>query len=154
MAQTKNNTAIEKRPDATNTNANENSNAVTVPDRQQQQQQEAAAAAAWYTPLVDVIENEDGFVFQADLPGVKPGDVDVSFENGSLVIEAEAAPRQPAGRSYLWREYGVGNFYRSFNIAAPVDADAIKAQLKNGVLELNVPKAESAKPRKVKVQAD
>jgi HSP20 family protein len=150
MAHTKNNTAIEKRPEVANTNPNGNANAVTVPDRQQQQE----AAATWYTPLVDVIENEDGFVFQADLPGVKPGDVDVSFENGSLVIEAKAAPRQPAGRSYLWREYGVGNFYRSFNIAAPVDADGIKAQLKNGVLELYVPKAESAKPRKVKVQGD
>jgi HSP20 family molecular chaperone IbpA len=133
------NTAIEKRPEAAGT--------VSVPDRQEQ-------AATWYTPLVDVIENGDGFVFQADLPGVKAGDVEVSFENGTLTLEAKAAPRQPAGRSYLWREYGVGHFYRSFNIAAPINADGIKAQLKDGVLELYVPKAESARPRKVQIQAD
>ena len=135
------NTAIEKRQ--------ETANSVSVPDRQQQ----PAAAETWYTPLVDVIENEDGFVFQADLPGVKAGDVDVSFENGTLTIQAKASSRQPAGRSYLWREYGVGHFYRSFSIAAPIDANGIKAQLKNGVLELHVPKADSAKPRKIKITA-
>ena len=135
------NTTIEKRQEGTAE--------VSVPDRREQQ-----AAATWYTPLVDVIENQDGFVFQADLPGVKAGDVDVSFENGTLTLEAKAAPRQPAGQSYLWREYGVGHFYRSFNIAAPVDAGGIKAQLKDGVLELYVPKAESAKPRKIQVKSE
>ena len=135
------NTAIEKRQ--------ESPAEVSVPDRREQ-----AAAETWYTPLVDVIENQDGFVFQADLPGVKAGDVDVSFENGTLTIQAKAAPRQPAGRSYLWREYGVGHFYRSFDIAAPVDAAGIKAQLKNGVLELYVPKAESARPRKIQIHAE
>ena len=134
-------TAIEKRQEGAGT--------VSVPDRTEQ-----AAAETWYTPLVDVIENQDGFVFQADLPGVKPGDVDVSFENGTLTIEAKAAPRQPASQSYLWREYGVGHFYRSFNISAPADAAGIKAQLRNGMLELYVPKAESAKPRKIQVTAD
>ena len=138
---TPSNTAIEKRP--------EGAADVAVPDRREQE-----SAATWYTPLVDVIENEDGFVFQADLPGVKAGDVDVSFENGTLTIEAKAASREPAGRSYLWREYGVGHFYRSFDISAPVDAGGIKAQLKYGVLELYVPKTESAKPRKIQVKAE
>ena len=134
---TTNNTAIEKRQ-------NEQSN-VNVPAR-------VDAAPTYYTPLVDVIESGEAFEFQADLPGVKAGDVDVSFENGVLTIEGKVTPRQPANHNYLWREYGVGHFYRSFNIETPVDPDGIKAQLKNGVLELYVPKAETAKTRKIEIR--
>jgi HSP20 family molecular chaperone IbpA len=140
MADTKTNTthtAIEKRQNP--------ESSVNVPAR-------AESAPTYYTPLVDVIENADGFVFQADLPGVKAGDVDVSYENGTLTIEAKVTPRQPANHDYLWREYGVGHFYRSFDIETPVDADGVKAQMKNGVLELYVPKADVAKTRKIDVQ--
>ena len=133
-------TAMEKRQN--------HQESVNVPARA-----EAAEAQTYYTPLVDVIENADAFVFQADLPGVKAEDLDVSFENGTLTIEGRVQPRQPQGRSYLWREYGVGHFYRSFNIETPVNADGIKAQLRNGVLELYVPKAEAAKSRKIAISA-
>ena len=108
---------------------------------------------AYYTPLVDVAETQEGFFFQADLPGAKAGDVDVSFENGSLTIEAKVQPRRPADHSYAWREYGVGHFYRSFSINAPIDAEGIRAELKNGVLELYVPKAESAKRKKIQIKS-
>ena len=131
------NTAIEKRQNG--------EGRVNVPAR-------AESAPTYYTPLVDVIENADAFVFQADLPGVKAGDVDVSYENGTLTIEGKVAPRQPEAHNFLWREYGVGHFWRSFSIETPVDADSIKAQLKNGVLELYVPKAESAKTRKIAIR--
>ena len=130
-------TAIEKRQDS--------ESSVNVPARRE-------SAPTYYTPLVDVIENAEAFVFQADLPGVKAGDVDVSYENGTLTIEAKVAPRQPENHNYLWREYGVGHFWRSFNIETPVNADGIKAQLKDGVLELYVPKAETARTRKVEIR--
>lgn len=130
-------TAMEKRPQA---------QTVNVPERIEQ--------ATYYTPLVDVAESADGFAFQADLPGVKAGDVDVSYDNGTLTIEAKVQPRQPAGRGYARREYGVGHFYRSFSINAPVDVDGIRAELKDGVLDLYVPKAESAKPKKIRVNAE
>jgi len=133
-ASTKNTNAIEKRQ-------NEN---VNVPERTNQ--------ATYYTPLVDIVENADAFLFQADLPGVKPGDVDVTFENGVLTISAKVHPRQPEDHAYVWREYGVGHFYRSFNIGTPVNADGIKAELKNGELNLYVPKAESAKTRKIEIK--
>ena len=128
------NTAIEKRE---NTQVN-------VPERLEQ--------ATYYTPLVDVIETGDGFTFLADLPGVKAGDVDVSFENGVLTIEGKVHPRQPAGQNYVWREYGVGHFYRSFTLNTPVHVDGITAELKNGELKLYVPKAESAKTRKIEIK--
>jgi HSP20 family protein len=118
---------------------------VNVPERIEQ--------ATYYTPLVDIVEGNDGFTFQADLPGVRAGEVDVSFENGVLTIEGKVRPRQPADRRYVWREYGVGHFYRQFTIDTPVNADGIRAGLKNGVLELYVPKAESARPRKIEIKS-
>lgn len=117
---------------------------VNVPEPTQQ--------AAWYTPLVDIIESGDAFVFQADLPGVKAGDVDVSYENGVLTIAGRVNPRQAPDQRYVWQEYGTGHFYRQFTIGTPVKADGIRAELKNGVLELYVPKAESAKTRKIEIR--
>ena len=131
------NTAIQKNQ--------KNESTVNVPARLEQ-------APVWYTPLVDVIENGEAFVFQADLPGAKAGDVDVSYENGVLTIEGRVQPRQPEGHGYVWREYGVGHFYRQFTLGTEINADGIRAELKNGVLELHVPKAESAKTRRIEVK--
>ena len=130
------NTAIEKR---------ENQELAT-------QQPERIEQATFFTPLVDIIENGEAFVFQADLPGVKAGDVDVSYENGVLTIAGKVQPRQPENQSYVWREYGVGHFYRQFTLRTPIDADNIRAELKQGVLQLYVPKAASARTRKIEIK--
>jgi len=127
------NTAIEKRENTTD-----------APERIEQ--------ATYFTPLVDVIETGDEFLFQADLPGVAAGDLDISFENGTLTLAGKVHPRQPVGQSYIWREYGVGHFYRQFSLNTPINADAIKAELKDGVLALHVPKAESAKTRRIEIK--
>ena len=132
------NTSIEKRENTAGT--------VNVPAERTEQ-------GTWYTPLVDIIEDNDAFLFQADLPGVSPGDIDVSYENGVLTIAAKAHPRQPQGHRYVWREYGVGHFYRQFTLNTPVDADAIRAEYRNGVLDLTVPKAASAKPRRIEIKS-
>jgi len=129
------NTSIQKQ---------ENQQTVNVPERIEQ--------ATYYTPLVDVVEHADGFTFLADLPGTAAGDVDVTFADGVLTIEAKARPRQPAGQRYVWREYGVGHFYRQFTLGGAINADGIRAELKNGELTLHVPKAESAKSRKVEIK--
>jgi len=104
-----------------------------------------------YTPLVDIVETNDGYTFYADLPGVKAGDLDITYEDDALAIEAMVVPRQPADQQYLVQEYGVGSFSRSFRIATPVEPDGIRAELKNGELSLFVPKAESAKVRKIEI---
>jgi len=127
------NTAIEKRENTTN-----------IPERTEQ--------TTYFTPLADIVETGEEFIFQADLPGVKAGDVDVSYENGVLTIEGKVQPRQPAGQGYVWREYGVGHFYRQFSLGTPINLDGIRAELKSGVLELHVPKAESAKTRKIEIK--
>ena len=126
--------------------------AIQKRENQQMSVPERIDQTAIFTPLVDIIEANDEFIFQADLPGVKAGDVDLSYENGALTISGRVQPRQSEETNYVWQEYGVGNFHRQFTLSTPVNADAIKAELKNGVLELHVPKAESVKTRKIEIK--
>jgi HSP20 family molecular chaperone IbpA len=105
----------------------------------------------YYTPLVDIVEKDDSLILMADLPGVRPEDVDITYDDGVLTLLARAEPRQPQGTNFIWQEYGVGPFYRQFVLRTPVDPAGIKAELRNGQLTLTVPKAESAKTRKVPV---
>jgi HSP20 family protein len=122
-----------------------NESASTTPERMEQQ--------TYYTPLVDLLEKDDSFVFKADLPGVRPEDVDIRYENGVMTLSAQVQPRQSPGTNYIWREYGVGPFYRQFILSVPIDPNGINAELKNGELTLSVPKAESAKTHKIPIKS-
>ena len=106
-----------------------------------------------FTPLVDVRETEEESLLLADLPGVKPEDVDVRFDNGELIIDGRCAPRHQ-GANYLLSEYGVGDFYRAFTISEQIDWQRISAELKAGVLTVHLPKAETVKPRKITVKGE
>ncbi len=116
---------------------------VNIPERIDQ--------GVYYTPMVDIIETHDAFIFQADMPGVKAGDVDITFDDSVLTIEGRVQPRQPADQRYVWQEYGVGHYYRQFTLNTPIDADGIRAEYRNGTLNLHVPKAEHARTRKIEV---
>lgn len=107
---------------------------------------------ATFTPRVDILETAEALILLADLPGVKPEDVDLNFERGELILHGKVTPRQPEAK-YLYSEYGVGDFYRSFSIGEHLDTSRITARLSNGVLEVQVPKTEAVKPRKISVQA-
>lgn len=87
-----------------------------------------------------------------DLPGVTADDLDIDFENKELTIRGRVSPRQE-GSQYLFAEYGVGDFYRTFSIGESIDTEKIAAELKNGVLTLHLPKTEAVKPRKIAVKA-
>jgi HSP20 family protein len=106
-----------------------------------------------YTPLVDIMDTDRESLLLADLPGVKPEDVDVRFENGELIIDGRCPPRHQ-GANYLLSEYGVGDFYRAFTISEQIDWQKISAELKNGVLTVHLPKAETVKPRKITVKGE
>jgi HSP20 family protein len=113
---------------------------------------EATRGGIYYTPRVDIYESADEVVLQCDMPGAKPQDVDVRFENGELSLYGKVQPRQvPA--EYLSEEYGVGDFYRSFAISAEIDADKISAEYRDGVLTVHLPKQERVKPKRIAVQA-
>jgi len=111
-----------------------------------------AEPSAYYAPRVDVAENADAYLFQADLPGARAEDVDLDYQDGTLTLHARVRQRWPAGARPLWSEYGLGHYHRSFDLGPKVDPDGIKAELRDGVLSLYVPKAESAKARKIRVQ--
>lgn len=102
-----------------------------------------------FTPRVDIFEADKELVLYADLPGVKPEDLDLHFEKGELILRAPCPPRKTG--DFVRQEYGVGDFYRAFTVAEDIDADKIAAELKNGVLTVHLPKAEKAQPRKIQV---
>jgi HSP20 family protein len=104
-----------------------------------------------YTPRVDIVETSDELIICADVPGVKPDDMEVRFENGELILHGRcAAPAER--RNWLVAEYGSGDYYRAFSIGQEIDADRIAAELRQGVLMVHLPKSEAAKPKKIAVQ--
>lgn len=113
---------------------------------------EPTQARRVYTPPVDIIEQKDGLFMLIDMPGADPEGVDVQYENGTLTIHGKVAPRQPQDAHYLLREYGTGDYYRSFTVGEGIDAGKIDAEYRNGVLKLHLPKAEALKPRKIEVK--
>jgi len=104
-----------------------------------------------YLP-VDAYETDNEVVILTSLPGLKPEDVEITFEDGSLTIRGEIKP--PAEDvKYIIRERAYGPFTRTLNFNVPVDADKIEAVFDNGLLTLTVPKAESVRPKTIKVKA-
>ena len=112
---------------------------------------EAPRGRRTYSPSVDILETKDELLLVADMPGVVSENIDIHFENGELFLHGKVAPRQAPDQSYVVHEYGTGDYYRVFTINETIDAEKINAEYKDGVLTLHLPKAESAKPRKIAV---
>ncbi len=108
--------------------------------------------AATYTPRFDIVETEGELLLYGDLPGVSKDNLAIDFENDNLSIEGKVEPRH-AGHDFVYGEYGIGDFHRSFTITEAIDAEKISAELRNGVLTLHLPKTEAVKPRKIAVKA-
>lgn len=106
-----------------------------------------------YRPNVDIFELADQLVLQVDLPGARSDAVDIHFEDRELTIEARLEDRYTDRGAPLLAEYGVGDFRRTFRVSEDVNAAGITAELKDGVLTLRLPKIETAKPRKIAVNA-
>ncbi len=115
--------------------------------------QEPTRTMPRYRPLVDIEEHSDELRVIAEVPGAKADDIDINYENGILTLHARVRPRQPEGANYLVREYGIGDYYRAFEVSETIDPSRISADYTDGVLVLHLPKAEKAKARKVEVKA-
>lgn len=105
-----------------------------------------------FAPALDVEENDDNFTLHVEIPGVKPEDVDVSIEEGVLTIAGARdfyEDKQADGFRRVERRFGT--FHRSVRLPDRVDPDAVTAEYKDGLLTVTVPKAESAKPRRIEV---
>src|SRR5688572_3367093 len=104
-----------------------------------------------FTPAIDIHEDEQGMTLCADLPGVTKESVDVSFENNVLRIFGRVQDSPPEGGRPVYHEYRAGDYYRSFILTDEIDADAIRAELDNGVLTLSLPKVKRSGLRKIEV---
>ena len=126
----------------------------TVPqyasEQETSEKEDTRSQERYVTPAVDIYETLDGLVVKADLPGVTKDGLDLRVENNLLTIRGRASHCAPG--EMLYREYQLSNFFRQFELSDKVDQQNISAELKHGVLTLNLPKAEEAKPRKNEVR--
>jgi HSP20 family protein len=104
---------------------------------------------------VDIAETDNGYLIKAPVPGFKPEEVEVSLSDGVLSIKAEHKEEQTEQKKdYLRREVAYGNFERMIALPNDVQGDNIKATFKNGVLEIEVPRAPKPQPKKIQVRAE
>ena len=116
-------------------------------------QPERIRSGRTYIPAVDILEKRDELLLLADVPGARAENIDVRYERGELTLTARIDERQPGRTDWVHREYGVGDFVRTFQVGEGIDAAKIAAEVSNGVLTLHLPKAEAAKTRKIAVKS-
>ncbi len=108
-----------------------------------------------WTPALDVHENKDNFVVRAELAGMKREDIEVSLHDGALSISGERKTEKQYEESEACRtERFFGKFQRTVTLPAPVAADKVKAQYKDGILTITLPKTEEAKPKQIDVNVN
>jgi HSP20 family protein len=116
---------------------------------------EGSIATAEWTPAVDIKEETDKFVIYADIPGVKPENIEVSMEAGVLTVKGEKESEAKTEKEgYKRIERTSGSFYRRFSLPDSADGDAINAKCKYGVLEIIIPKREAIKPKRINVASE
>ena len=105
-----------------------------------------------YTALSDVYETADSYRVLSDMPGTSREAITISLLDSTLTIDASVADRTIGRGRMCRREYGVGDFHRTFRVGGGIEGDAIEATYRQGVLEVTLPKAEPLKPRQVEVR--
>ena len=112
-----------------------------------------ASAKSRWAPAIDLSESEDGFVLEADLPGLGKDDINLTIEDNVVTLNGERKEdRKVEGRSYYHYERRYGNFSRSFELPLGIDSEKVVAKFEDGVLRVDIPKLEEAKPRKIEVK--
>jgi HSP20 family protein len=100
---------------------------------------------------VDVVAEDESFVLEALIPGVKVEDVSIQVVGDTVTIQGELKYERSEDKNYLLQERPSGRFYRTLTLSDPMDASKAEASLKDGVLTLRLPKAEEAKPKTIKI---
>ena len=115
---------------------------------------EGSTATAEWAPAVDIKEEADKFVLHADIPGVKPEEIDISMEGGVLTIKGEKKTEATTEKdNYKRVERTYGSFYRRFSLPDTATPEAIAAVSKNGVLVITIPKQQAVQPKKIIVSS-
>ncbi len=115
--------------------------------------QDNTDAGLWsWNPAADVYDKDDRFVIKAELPGVDKKDITIDLKNGVLTLKGERSyDNEVTDDKYYRKERAYGKFERSFTLPVNVDSDKIKAEYKDGVLNIEIPKPEDHKPKKITV---
>jgi HSP20 family protein len=114
------------------------------------QEDEDLVSGTWVPP-VDVAETQEKILVRAEVPGLKQEDIQIEFENGLLTIRGERKHEKVEGVTWHRVERVYGNFSRSFTLPRTVDAEKIAATYREGILEIEVPKKEEAKPKNIRI---
>ena len=114
---------------------------------------ESARGGRLYRPVTDIAETEAGVTLVLEMPGVAPENVDVELEKRVLTIKGRAALTNPENFQLVYAEYGEGDYERAFTLSEDLDGSKIKAEMRDGVLTVNLPRAEAAKPQRIEVKA-
>lgn len=113
---------------------------------------DARGSAAWH-PVVDIEETPEGYLVRAELPGMRLEDIKITVADNALSIRGEKRrEEEKKGTTYHRVERVYGSFERSFSLSHAVAADKIEATYRDGVLEVNIPKAEEAKTREIQIK--
>jgi HSP20 family protein len=124
----------------------ERSSALTAPEQ--------TYSGQIYTPAADIFENSNSITVLADMPGVKAQDLRIDLRENVLTLTGSVTAPEGASESDVIREYHTGMFYRQFVLSETIDQAKIDAKLTDGVLRLELPKIEMARPRQITVRTD
>jgi HSP20 family protein len=133
--------------------ANPSESTVLQPREKQALQHEGTRPGLVFRPDVDIVEHPDAYVIRADLPGADESQVQVRLEKGVLSLDATAAEGPEPGWRPVHLEYRSGAYHREFRVSEEIDAEHVAAALRNGVLELRLPKAAKRRARTIAVQS-
>jgi HSP20 family protein len=124
---------------------------LSVRQKQELKGEEPTRAGRTYVPEVDICETADSLWLWADMPGVDEQSMQINIADDVLSIEGRVAITEYENLSPVYAEYNIGNYARRFTLSSGIDAERIKARMTNGVLELELPKSERAKARRIPI---
>jgi HSP20 family protein len=125
---------------------------IVTKEKQQVQGTETTRPGRYFIPDVDICEFPEKLLLWADMPGVPEKNIEVMLKDNNLTLTGTVSPETYNQLSPVYSEYNVGNYFRQFAVNEDIDESRIQARMRNGVLEIELPKREHAKPRKIEVR--
>jgi HSP20 family protein len=123
----------------------------TQEKRELQKKEETTVPARIYMPTADIFETTDALNVLLEMPGVDKGNVDIHVEDGVLTVEGRLNFSKYENMRPIYTEYNIGHYRRSFSLSSKIDQDKIRAEMKDGVLAVTLPKVEEARPRRIAI---
>jgi HSP20 family molecular chaperone IbpA len=119
--------------------------------REVEKKQETTIPARTFLPTTDIFETSDALIVHLEMPGVDRDNIDISVENDVLMVSGRIDFSKYQGLQPVYTEYNIGHYGRSFQLSNKIDQGKISAEIDDGLVTVTLPKAEAAKPRRIKV---